>query len=439
MLALFSPGRAVGVVSSGATYVALGDSYASGEGLSPYDAGTDVASGPQQNQCHRSAAQAYADLSPAVVLPGIADRAFWACAGATVADMEQVPPQSGPDEQYGQVDQVSSVGPSTEWITVSIGGNDVGFSAITDACVEAVVNGDSVDRFSTATCSGQLAASAGEFGALQASLESLYGRLLTRAPAARLVVVGYPRVFPDSYAGAPMVAGQPFCVVGQLTLPSAGVTDTIDVGLPTSDAQAVGAFVVSLDDTIEDAVIETASAPAFAGRIRYADTYDPSTPLDCLGTTPDATVAGFELAANGTGVGPGGIVGSGSFHPTAGGQQLMAEVVESTVEQFGPVEITPPGLPAGVVGQPYAAALYATGGIAPYTWAVGAANLPSGLSLDRATGVISGTPTAAGDGSSDLVATDVWGDAGDRTYVIDIAGAPSPAGRTGARRHRGGP
>ena len=85
-------------------YVALGDSYASGEGLSPYEPGTDVVAGAERNQCHRSDAQAYADLSPPLVLPGVTDRAFWACSGATVGDMEQVPPQSGPDEQFNQVD-----------------------------------------------------------------------------------------------------------------------------------------------------------------------------------------------------------------------------------------------------------------------------------------------------------------------------------------------
>jgi lysophospholipase L1-like esterase len=406
---------------SGATYVALGDSYASGEGLSPYEPGTDVVAGAERNQCHRSAAQAYADLSPPLVLPGVTDRAFWACSGATVGDMEQVPPQSGPDEQFNQVDQVSSVGDSTEWITLSIGGNDVGFSSITDSCIEAIVDGSSVDHLSSVTCAQQLAASTAQLGTLQGSLESLYSQLLTRAPAARLVVVGYPRIFPPSYLGAPTVAGQQFCLVGQLTIPSPQAVETVDVGLPTADAQAVDAFMVLLDDTMEDAIAVVAANPADAGRIRYADTYRPSTPLNCLGTTPGATVAGFELAPAGTGVGPGGIVGSGSFHPTAAGQQLLAQVVQQTIEQFPPVVITPPGLPVGTVGRPYTGALGASGGIAPYDWSVVGGHLPSGLSLDAATGVISGTPVVAGETSLDLMASDIWGDQGDRSYVIDIA------------------
>jgi hypothetical protein len=428
---------------SGATYVALGDSYASGEGLSPYEPGTDVAAGAQRNQCHRSASQAYADLSPPLVLPGITNRAFWACAGATVSDMEQVPPQSGPDEQFNQVDQVSSVGDSTEWITLSIGGNDVGFSSITDSCIEAIVDGSSIDHLSSVTCAQQLADSTAQLGTLQGSLESLYGQLLSRAPAARLVVVGYPRIFPPSYLGVPTVAGLQFCLVGELTIPSSQALETVDVGLPTADAQAVDAFMVLLDDTIEDAVGVVAADPADAGRIRYADTYGSSTPLNCLGTTPGATVAGFELAPDGTGVGPGGIVGSGSFHPPAAGQEFLAQVVQQTVEQFPPVTITPPGLPVGTVGRQYTGVLGATGGIAPYDWSVVGGHLPSGLSLDAATGVISGTPVVAGETSLDLMASDVWGDEGDRTYVIDIANpmpaalAPTALTQSRHRHHRG--
>jgi len=57
-------------------------------------------------------------------------------------------------------------------------------------------------------------------------------------------------------------------------------------------------------------------------------------------------------------------------------------------------------LPEGVVGRPYRAALSSIGGSAPYNWTLTADTiLIPGLTIDPATGVISGTPTAAGTAS----------------------------------------
>lgn len=54
-------------------------------------------------------------------------------------------------------------------------------------------------------------------------------------------------------------------------------------------------------------------------------------------------------------------------------------------------------LPDGIVGQPYAALVEATGGDGePYDWAVTEGVLPDGVELDPATGEIAGVPTAAG-------------------------------------------
>jgi uncharacterized repeat protein (TIGR03803 family) len=58
--------------------------------------------------------------------------------------------------------------------------------------------------------------------------------------------------------------------------------------------------------------------------------------------------------------------------------------------------ITTTSLPLGTVDIPYSATLAATGGLPPYTWSVVRGTLPSGLTLNGGSGLISGSPTAAG-------------------------------------------
>ena len=67
------------------------------------------------------------------------------------------------------------------------------------------------------------------------------------------------------------------------------------------------------------------------------------------------------------------------------------------VTKLAPFGITTWSLPAGIVGTAYNASLTAFNGTRPYSsWSVSTGTLPTGLTLARATGQISGTPTAAG-------------------------------------------
>jgi hypothetical protein len=62
----------------------------------------------------------------------------------------------------------------------------------------------------------------------------------------------------------------------------------------------------------------------------------------------------------------------------------------------GSMEIINASLLNGEVGAPYNCQMAAIGGQAPYAWSITMGNLPPGLSLNTATGLISGTPTTAG-------------------------------------------
>jgi hypothetical protein len=86
--------------------------------------------------------------------------------------------------------------------------------------------------------------------------------------------------------------------------------------------------------------------------------------------------------------------------------------------------VNPPTLPNGVIGTAYNQTITATGGVAPYTFAVTVGALPTGLILDPTSGVISGTPTTAGQFDFTITATDANGCPGLRAYSIVIPVAP---------------
>jgi lysophospholipase L1-like esterase len=156
------------VVGTAAHYVALGDSYSSGLGADDYIS----ASG----SCERST-KAYPEQWAAAHSP--ASFASVACSGATTADVTK--------------SQVAALSPGTTLVSVTVGGNDAGFSTVMETCV----------LHSTSSCLNAVAA-AETFVTRQlpARLNATLKAIRAHAPAAKVVVLGYPELFDLSPSGS---------------------------------------------------------------------------------------------------------------------------------------------------------------------------------------------------------------------------------------------
>lgn len=141
-----------------ANYVALGDSYSSGEGTGYSTYNLNVG-------CRRSTygyPYLVAQQRPNTALN------FVACSGATTADVTSK--------------QLSALNSSTSFATMTIGGNDIGFGDLIVACT-------------LRNCSSDITTANGKInGTLPGRLSTLYAAMKSRAPQARFIILSYPRV-----------------------------------------------------------------------------------------------------------------------------------------------------------------------------------------------------------------------------------------------------
>ena len=95
-------------------------------------------------------------------------------------------------------------------------------------------------------------------------------------------------------------------------------------------------------------------------------------------------------------------------------------------ETLIPLNITTSSLPNATTNSSYSQTLQAQEGTSPYTWLITSGSLPTNLSLNNSTGIISGTPTIAGTSNFTIQATDSVSDTDIQALSITIENEPAP-------------
>jgi lysophospholipase L1-like esterase len=223
-------------------YVALGDSYSSGLG-----AGDNISSSGGCDRTTLAYPEQWADANSPASFVSVA------CSGATTADVLD--------------SQVSALSASTTLVSITIGGNDAGFSSVMETCVLSL----------TSSCLNAVAAAEAFIAnQLPARLDTTLQTIRADAPSATVVVLGYPDLYDLSTSGS--------CI-----------------GLSTADRAALNQGADALDGALQAAALANQDAFAdvrgqFAGHeICDSDSWLHAVDIFAIGSSYHPTAAGQDL------------------------------------------------------------------------------------------------------------------------------------------------
>jgi lysophospholipase L1-like esterase len=308
--------EAAAAPSSGRTLLVLGDSYSSGEGLAPYEEGS--------NNCHRSS-QAYghraAEEMTAVTVVSEA------CSGARIdAYLRPDDTASAPTQQA----RTREVDP--DYIALSLGGNDAEWSALIKSCSSGL--GPAFNRGlglnDQADCRKRLDDGEETIADIAGRLRLLYEAVLTDAPRAEIKVLLYPPMFPEWTP----TSGR--CVIGRARpvdrLPSVDITISAEV--TTRMVALQEALNAAITRTVDDL---RAADPRAQARLSTVDTVAEfgghiGHTVTCGKSERPTPWINQLIADYGAGK-----LSPASFHPNADGQRAMARALVGSFSVATPI------------------------------------------------------------------------------------------------------
>lgn len=249
-------------LSPGDKYVSLGSSFAAGPGVDNQLGGCGRS---DHNYAHLVAEALSLDLTVA------------SCNGATIDNILATPQDNNPL----QIDAVSS---DTDLVTVTIGGNDIRYTASTFACSGAPASDRCTENLDQAAINAAVEQ-------LPAKLTGMFDAIRVKAPQATIVLVAYPRVFPEDAVSC--------------------------AELDLSEGDTV--YLAELGRKLEEAFVEATSN----AQVLIADAY-----VRAQGHGPCAANAS-QRWVNGQTIASSGI----RYHPTAEGHEAMARLVLEVLGQ----------------------------------------------------------------------------------------------------------
>ena len=158
--------RSAPIAASAAGYVALGDSFTSGQGAPPY-----VLDG---TACLRSKLTSYPIFTSLVSHYKLSSNK--ACSGASTMDIPK---------------QLIGISPRTALVTLTVGGIDAGSNAVLAACAPDPAS---------ALCTGAINNSVAQLSVLAPKLVGTYALVATTLPQAKIAVLSYPRQFKPGFS-----------------------------------------------------------------------------------------------------------------------------------------------------------------------------------------------------------------------------------------------
>ena len=148
------------------------------------------------------------------------------------------------------------------------------------------------------------------------------------------------------------------------------------------------ATLTSITVTPANPTISTGATQQFTATGTYSDGSTQNITSQTTWTSSNTGIATITSAGLATGINSGSTTITATLSGVTGSTTLTV--------QSAPLTITTTSLAGGTRNVSYSATLAATGGTLPYTWSIAGGSLPTGLTLNSSTGVISGTPTVRG-------------------------------------------